>query len=288
MLFSNPEVASFVNDRFVCAWESVRPVPKVAIDFGDGHTLHRTLNGNVVTYLCTPVGTVFDLLPGLHSPEGYLAGLRRAIDLHGTMRAAAQWPTRPRLLPGAATPEALPPAEQAAAFERAIAAYHGFEASGFEKLAVFAGGRGRPAVATFASKMAVETPIKILLSGRPISMEEALQLESGAATVIHSTPDPQSVSKRTLEAPIKRALAPEPPENPLAAGLDARALLDMDTRINERLRKEKVHALLSKAPLPAPREIHTAIYEEIFHLDLEDPYLGLAPILFGGAEGPRG
>ncbi|MGH7150338.1 MAG: hypothetical protein ACREIU_06560, partial [Planctomycetota bacterium] len=124
MLFSNPEVASFLNDRFVCAWESVRPVPKIDIDFGNGHTLRRTLNGNVVTYLCTPEGKVFDLLPGLHSPEGYLAGLRRALDLHDTMRAAAQLPSRPLLLSVSAPPEALPPADQAEAFERAIAAYH--------------------------------------------------------------------------------------------------------------------------------------------------------------------
>ncbi len=289
MLFSNPAVASFVNDRFVCAWESVRPVPKVDIDFGNGHTLRRTLNGNVVTYLCTPEGRVFDVLPGLHSPEGYLAGLRRALDLLDTMRASAQRPSRPRLLPVTSAPEPLPPAEQAEAFERGIAAYHSLEASGVDRLAVFPGGRVRPAAATtFASKMAVEFPIKFLLSGRPISAEEALRLESAGASLPLPARDPQTASKTLLEVPIKRAIAPEPLEDPLAEGLDGKPLLEMDTRINERLRKEKVHALLSRAPLPAPREIRDAIYREIFHLDLADPYVGLAPILFGGAEGPRG
>jgi hypothetical protein len=288
VLFSNPEVASFVNDRFVCAWESVRPVPTVDIDFGNGHTLRRTLNGNVVTYLCTPEGKVFDVLPGLHSPEGYLAGLRRALDLLETMRASAQLPFRPRLLPVASAPEPLPPAEQAEAFERAIAAYHSLEASGVDRLAVFPGGRVRPAAATFASKMAVESPIKVLLSGRPISAEEALRLESEPPALLLPARDPQTASKALLEFPIKRAIAPEPLEDPLAAGLDGKALLEMDTRINERLRKEKVHALLSRAPLRAPREIRDAIYREIFHLDLADPYVGLATILFGGAEGPRG
>ncbi|MCI0587688.1 MAG: hypothetical protein L0323_12675 [Planctomycetes bacterium] len=288
MLFSNPEVASFVNDRFVCAWESVRPVPKVDIDFGNGHTLRRTLNGNVVTYLCTPEGRVFDVLPGLHSPEGYLAGLRRALDLLDTMRASAQLPSRPRLLPVASAPEPVPPAEQAAAFERAIAAYHSLKASGVDHLAVFPGGRVRPAAATFASKMAVESPIKVLMSGLPISAEEAFRLESAGATHPLMASDLRSFSKATVEVPIKRAIAPEPLEDPLAAGLDAKALLEMDTRINERLRKEKVHALLSRVPLPAPREIRDAVYREILHLDLEDPYVGLAPILFGGAEGPRG
>ncbi|HKB17045.1 MAG TPA: hypothetical protein VKF62_13345 [Planctomycetota bacterium] len=288
MLFSDPEVTSFVNDRFVCAWESVRPVPKVDIDFGNGHTLRRTLNGNVVTYLCTPEGKVFDILPGLHSPEGYLAGLRRALDLNDTMRSAAQLPSRPRSLAVAAAAPPPPPAEQAQAFERAIAAYHSLEARGVESVAVFAGGGVRPAAMAFASKARVETPIKVLLSGRPISPEEAFRLEAASIGARPSAPAPQAVAKSRLESPIKRSLAPEPPEDPLAEGLDAKALLEMDTRINERLRKEKVHALLSQAPLPAPAEIRATVYKEIFHLDLEDSYLGLAPLLFGGAEGPRG
>ena len=35
MLFSNDAVASFVNNNFEPAWECVRPVPLVHIDFGN-------------------------------------------------------------------------------------------------------------------------------------------------------------------------------------------------------------------------------------------------------------
>ena len=34
------------RDKFVLHWQSVRPVPKVRIDFGNGRTLEKTLTGN--------------------------------------------------------------------------------------------------------------------------------------------------------------------------------------------------------------------------------------------------
>src|SRR5262245_28818955 len=32
VLFSHPQLASFLNDRFECAWESVGPTPRLALD----------------------------------------------------------------------------------------------------------------------------------------------------------------------------------------------------------------------------------------------------------------
>ena len=34
MLFSQPELADWISDTFECAWESVRDVPRVTVDFG--------------------------------------------------------------------------------------------------------------------------------------------------------------------------------------------------------------------------------------------------------------
>lgn len=69
MLFSNDKVADVVNQMFEPAWESVRPVPLVTIDFGGGRRITRTLHGNIATYVCTPRGQVVDVLPGLYTPE---------------------------------------------------------------------------------------------------------------------------------------------------------------------------------------------------------------------------
>ncbi|HEX7899326.1 MAG TPA: hypothetical protein VF950_16290 [Planctomycetota bacterium] len=81
MLFANPAVRDFIAENFTPAWETVRDVPTVTIDFGGGRTLKRTVNGNVATYICAPDGRVVDLLPGLSTPEAYLQDLRAAVAL---------------------------------------------------------------------------------------------------------------------------------------------------------------------------------------------------------------
>jgi len=82
VLFSNPEIAALVRSEFVAAWQSVRPVPIVEIDFGNGTKLKRTVNGNIATYVCAPDGRVLDIIPGLNSPEAYLEDLRHALNLY--------------------------------------------------------------------------------------------------------------------------------------------------------------------------------------------------------------
>ncbi len=77
MLFSNENIAQLVNEGFEPAWQSVRPVPLVTIDFGSGHKATRTLHGNIATYICTPSGHVVDVLPGLYSPDVFLVRLQQ-------------------------------------------------------------------------------------------------------------------------------------------------------------------------------------------------------------------
>jgi hypothetical protein len=75
VLFSRDDIAQFINNFFEPVWESVRPVPIVRIDFGNGTTLTRTLHGNIATLVCSPDGGVLDILPGVYQPEAYLAAL---------------------------------------------------------------------------------------------------------------------------------------------------------------------------------------------------------------------
>ena len=82
MLFSDPKVSSFIRANFVAAWEAVRPVLTVEIDFGNGRKLKRTVNGNIATYICDPTGRVVDVIPGLNTPEAYLESLRHARNLY--------------------------------------------------------------------------------------------------------------------------------------------------------------------------------------------------------------
>jgi hypothetical protein len=71
VLFSREDVANLINENFEPAWQTVRPVPIVTIDFGGGTVVTRTIHGNIATYVCTPDGMTIDVLPGVYDPAGY-------------------------------------------------------------------------------------------------------------------------------------------------------------------------------------------------------------------------
>jgi hypothetical protein len=82
-LFSRPDVSTFVNSNFEPVWVSVRPVPLVHIDFGNGKVLTRTLHGNIATYVCTAEGEVLDIVAGIYVPSVYIDRLAQARLLAG-------------------------------------------------------------------------------------------------------------------------------------------------------------------------------------------------------------
>lgn len=71
--YRNREINSLLRERFVLHWRSVRPVPKVTIDFGDGNRLERTLTGNSIHYVLDSRGRLVEALPGLSGPETFLS-----------------------------------------------------------------------------------------------------------------------------------------------------------------------------------------------------------------------
>lgn len=77
-LYPNVEISKLLQDRFVLHWQSVRPVPKVTIDFGDGRKLERTITGNSIHYILDASGRPIDAIPGLYSPKAFLRQLQQA------------------------------------------------------------------------------------------------------------------------------------------------------------------------------------------------------------------
>jgi hypothetical protein len=67
-----------LRERFILHWQSVRPVPKVTIDFGDGRKLERTLTGNSIHYVLDAEGRPIDALPGLYGFWPFFRGLEHA------------------------------------------------------------------------------------------------------------------------------------------------------------------------------------------------------------------
>ncbi|HEX5873160.1 MAG TPA: hypothetical protein VFY60_00845 [Pyrinomonadaceae bacterium] len=78
VLYPNDAVATMLRERFVLHWQSVRPVPTVTIDFGDGRKLERTLTGNSIHYILDSQARPIDALPGLYGPQAFLRGLENA------------------------------------------------------------------------------------------------------------------------------------------------------------------------------------------------------------------
>ncbi len=94
VLYANTTVADVLRERFVLHWKSVRPAPRVTIDYGDGRKLERTLTGNSIHYILDSNGRVVDALPGLYGPQGFLRGLadaeaaaKQTTALNGAQRA---------------------------------------------------------------------------------------------------------------------------------------------------------------------------------------------------------
>lgn len=76
-LYPNAEVSNILRDRFILHWQSVRPVPKVTIDFGDGRKLERTLTGNSIHYILDASGRPVEAIPGLYGPQAFLRQLQQ-------------------------------------------------------------------------------------------------------------------------------------------------------------------------------------------------------------------
>ena len=77
-LYSNKHLSDYLRDHFVLHWQSVRPVPRVTIDFGDGRKIQRTVTGNSAHYVLDENGRPLDVLPGLYGPAAFQAWLERS------------------------------------------------------------------------------------------------------------------------------------------------------------------------------------------------------------------
>jgi hypothetical protein len=77
-LYANMEVSKHLSERYILHWKSVRPVPRITIDFGDGRKLERTITGNSIHYILNSEGSPIDALPGLYGPQAFIRELGMA------------------------------------------------------------------------------------------------------------------------------------------------------------------------------------------------------------------
>ena len=77
-LYVDPTIQRMMREQFVLHWQSIRPVPRVTIDFGGGRRIVKTLTGNSAHLVLDCYGRVVDVLPGLFSREVFTELLARS------------------------------------------------------------------------------------------------------------------------------------------------------------------------------------------------------------------
>lgn len=252
MLFSDKQIASFINDNFEPVWVSVRPVPTIKVDFGNGNVLTRTLHGNIATYACDSYGKVLDVLPGIYTPEEYQKGLRELSMLSKYLRRpdgstiAAKWQEyhsrqAKRLSEGVApavlVEERMPDLSKA----------------GIE--------RGTKQIFLRDPNPYVRTsnPSKSTLAMATVSIYPSATQKVSSVGVVTSPASYKSGSSKTDQ--LVEALR-------------------KDSALNESERRLIIHQKLIATGQTQPVAIMKWLYREVLHADLDDPYLGLGPVLF--------
>ncbi len=86
VLYSNTDIAKYLRENYILHWKSVRPAPRITIDFGDGRKIERTITGNSIHYVLDSDGNVIDAIPGLYSPTAFLKYVTDASQLNKATR----------------------------------------------------------------------------------------------------------------------------------------------------------------------------------------------------------
>ena len=89
MLYPNADISKYLRDNYILHWQSVRPAPRITIDFGDGRKIERTITGNSIHYILDSDGEVIDALPGLYSPLAFKKYLTQANEMNNVLKGMA-------------------------------------------------------------------------------------------------------------------------------------------------------------------------------------------------------
>ena len=290
-LYPNAEVSSYLHQHFVLHWQSVRPVPRITIDFGDGRKIQRTITGNSVHYILDSEGEPVDALPGLYGPKAFLRELAQAeqaalacarcpaaqkrtylAEYHRQCRAtlSRQW-------------------EEDLAAIGQVAGPVPFEAAVRPRAAVptaFAAGR------LAFSKSAIEMPLlKSLQPGRdlpgPSRRGEVSDKTWASIALLHKADSQLDGSAQSLVASksvtalqaSQLATSKTLIENPfLRTWRNLQRSVAEDTVRNEFLLHSQVHDWFVQGIAPEDLDgLNRKVYAELFLMPESDPWLGLAP-----------
>jgi hypothetical protein len=292
-LYANAEVARYLREHFVLHWKSVRPVPRVTIDFGDGRKLERTITGNSIHYVLTPDGEVVDALPGLYGAKAFVRGLQRAEEIAQQYAAKPSGERSALLAAYHRNRVAILTAELEQDLQRVSITPALLTRGDLVSPVAMAAPPTAQAAARIASyKGRVERPILDRTTPEPPSASrtgdaaideatwkkiaalraEDAALDQGAKELIRAKgpnafeASRVAISKSVVEDPMLRKLR------------SMERSISEDTVRNEYLLHRQIHEwLASDASTTAVDDLNARVYAELFLTPNSDPWLGLLP-----------
>jgi hypothetical protein len=280
ILYSNAEIAKYLRENYILHWQSVRPAPKVTIDFGDGRKIERTLTGNSIHYVLDSRGVIIDALPGLYTPQAFLKFLQDA-------KTAYDTPAQPR-----GTAKGKYAAYRKQAYDRISA-----ERTKNLRLSKVAlteprAPAGRVPTAIEASqltmsKMVVINEIAILdaISDDFSKYRSQLGLDDWRKLAAVHAPDAKiDENGRTF---IRRQVGSTVSKEQFAGLVkNLEDFAALDTTLNDYMFRTKVFSLLSENNNDSLEQINERIYAEVFLTPRSDEWLGLySPDVYTALDG---
>jgi hypothetical protein len=288
-LYSNKEISDYLRDNYVLHWQSVRPVPRVTVDFGDGRKLERTVTGNSAHYVLDAEGRPLEALPGLYAPQAFQEWLVRSRELadrlapsndtrrfgmlleyHANRRNIVDEDLRAQLALFA--PELLKdPNAQNPTIEVKQSAKPTAREASFRAIAKSAG--EAPLLAPFMPShetlVAQDNDLWRQIAAR---RSEQSQLDEASEQVIRR--ENPAAEQAGLRAESKRRQ-----EDPLVRMLENfEEAMALDTVKNEYLLHRQIHEWFVNRDVPAAiDDFNEKVYTVLFLTPPGDPWLGLAP-----------
>ena len=260
-MLSDANVLQFLNEQVVPCWESLRPVPKVSIDFGDGRKLTRTLQGNTVMYLCYADGRVVDALPGVYTPADFLAQVNQGLAF---MREKGNNPTWEQV-------QAWHQAQTGAAVQ-----------SEMMRIMVSKRKVESPLLNALGAKIDLKTALAPAAQGQTVLAPGDVKVAFEALSSRIEDVSKQPSSAEQLTASYRNTPADQRP----SAEEMGRQAVAADSRTNVQLLRPAVHLLFATyAALPTVDTCKDDVYKRVLHVPIDDPSLGLADVLVPGTPG---
>jgi hypothetical protein len=251
-LYPDKDINELLRNQFVLHWESVRPAPRITVDFGDGRKLERTITGNSIHYVLAPDGEPIEAFPGLFGPKAFLGHLKNAAAL-SRQYAAAESEARPALL-------------RAYHAERRGTALANWSADLSRVVP------GQPAARTDYTGLQERTTPELWTAIARLHQDDA-RLAPESRTLMRAK-NPRAVdagriavSKSAAEDPLLRAM-----------GEFERSMAEDGVR-NEYQLHTRIHEWFAAGGLDVVelRRLNNRVYAELFLMPSSDPWFGLRP-----------